>query len=761
MEIKFLDSDIIVDDSEGGRPLGGTNGAKLYSHLGDAGGQQYCIKFYNSEREARNEVLTAELYALAGVNVAKVYLVRGKDNNNKKYGVASKYSESFKTAQSERLSDELKHEACRAFAIDAWLNNWDVVGLEQDNIGTCEKGDKDAVMRLDYKGGLDCRAMDTRSKTETYGVEAFDPVVRSLTSLLDKKVNAVAAKFFSTASEEDIKFGIEKLAQVSEKAIHECVMQYGYGTEEDKLQLSETLLARRKYLMMRYFVFKSEISKGTEFEEIANLIVKAFYREVAEGDDSYKKFIKPGQLNDKGIEHIKRVKHGGMHASRVAALANVFFNIYKIYDTRTDLLDDEKSKMLMITAMFHDAGRRCDTGNDCDEDEERSAQLAEKCLLALGYDENLSHVISLAIKYKDRKGEVGKLELPKLQDPANTENKGYAQQLLEICIDLLHDADCLDVLRDNDWVFNPKYLTFYQKFIKARREAAVEREKQNEKHYKEFIDHTEKRLDEIIEAHANALVSMGDCPQGYEDREKGIDIPPSFSLETKAIYEHADRCYSDVATELCRQPGLAKSYTEFVSFRVQKEGEAYAGLGKKVVKGGGPVRELPLLAVNYVHYLPNAVSGKVVYYDDVGRYFADEPTLAQKGFGVRENVLVMRGDKRPSAIIKAMGAFNPWITVHAKTEVNLNYERAGVLDVIVHRGDVVGKDTGFVSASFFDEVRWSYNRYLAFAPNGLACVRKNSQDILHSGEHELSVPGGIEWGDVIAYRDKDSKYIYT
>ena len=771
MELQFLSSNSNVD-LVFVKEMGGTNGAKLYSSKSPD--LNYVIKFYDNPADSYNEVLTGKLYELFGVNVPDVSLVF--DAGNQKYGVASKYIESFKTANEKPLTEAQKKELRITGVIHAWLNNWDFVGLQNDNIGTCNADNNERVLlSFDHRCGLNGRglplASEGHTKREHYGVEAFDSVVRSLTSLRNPNQNKQTAEFLKDTSEEEIKEGIQKIAHIPEKDIRDCIKQYGFGTEEDKQQLVATMLARRNYLMMKYFIFNNEINKNTEFEEIANLIVNAFYCEAADGDNGYKnEFCNQKQLDDKSIEHIKRVKHGGMHVSRVAALVNVFFNLYKIYDTRTDLLDDEKLKMLMITAMFHDAGRRHDSGDDSAEDEERSAQLAKECLLSLGYDENLSHVISLAIKYKDKKDKVSQIELPKIQDPAKSKNDGYVQQLLDICIDFLHDADCLDVLRANDWVFDPKYLTFHQKFIKVRREVSVEREEQDAKHYQEFIDHTEKRLDEIIAAHANALVSMGDCPQGYKDEDKNIDIAPCFSLETKVIYENANKCYSNIASALCQQPVLAKNYTEFVSFIIQSEGKACADLGEKIIRYDMSVDGFELLSQEYKHDSDAGVSGKTPDYDDIGQYFADEGNLDPTIFIVRNNVLVIRNDYRPPGEIKAVGGFNPLVTLRKCTYV-IDGREAGVkfdcssipvLSVSEHRRNV-HNNSGFVSFSFSKEAysKPKMNSYIVFARMGVSYVSCGiSQSVNeHVDEHELSVPGGVAWGDVLAYRDGDKIYV--
>ena len=145
-------------------PAGGTQGAQ-FAETTD--GQKYVVKQYagQDDRVWRPEVIANALYQAAGVNVP----VGGV------YHVDGKLSYVAKFVQGKPKKIKTKSEALGAdFIVDAWLANWDVVGLDDDNIIWNANG---VPYRVELGGTLGYRAMGAK---KAFG---HDPV--EMTSMLE------------------------------------------------------------------------------------------------------------------------------------------------------------------------------------------------------------------------------------------------------------------------------------------------------------------------------------------------------------------------------------------------------------------------------------------------------------------------------------------------------------------------------------------------------------------------------------------------
>ena len=121
--------------------------------------------------------------------------------------------------------------------IDAWLANWDVVGLENDNIVVAKSGDKTA-WRIDSGGALLFRAQGAPKGT------AFGDEVGEIDSLRNESINATAAKVFGGVTQAELMDGAERLQAITPHAIHAAVENAGFDES-----LSNKLIARRKDIL--------------------------------------------------------------------------------------------------------------------------------------------------------------------------------------------------------------------------------------------------------------------------------------------------------------------------------------------------------------------------------------------------------------------------------------------------------------------------------------------------------------------------------
>ena len=221
-----------MDDWKQVGPQGGSNpGGKF---VDPAGTEWYC-KFPSDPDVAKSEVLAARLYAAAGVSGQDAQLI----TRDGKIGIASKWQDVKKVAPADLAKTD---GVASGFAVDAWLGNWDVVGMEFDNLQVDVATGK--AMRVDAGGSLQYRAQG--------GKKAFGNNVVELDSLRDKAINPQAAAVFGKLTKADITASVAKIAQLPDANIRALVEKFGPGNEAERKALADTLVARKADLLTKY-----------------------------------------------------------------------------------------------------------------------------------------------------------------------------------------------------------------------------------------------------------------------------------------------------------------------------------------------------------------------------------------------------------------------------------------------------------------------------------------------------------------------------
>ena len=188
--VKLPDS---VEDLEVVKELGGSTGAQLVK---DSQGNEFVLKRGNSRKHIEEEITANKMYEAAGVNVPRVK--RLEDENNV-YQLSEKiegqnlqtYFDNAPTADTEAVKQRIQQD----FAVDAALGNWDVVGLEKDNILVTPDG---TPYRVDNGGALRYRA-GGESKND-----AWNGYPTEIWSLRNPDVNEQTADVYSGMSIKDI-----------------------------------------------------------------------------------------------------------------------------------------------------------------------------------------------------------------------------------------------------------------------------------------------------------------------------------------------------------------------------------------------------------------------------------------------------------------------------------------------------------------------------------------------------------------------------
>lgn len=214
--------------------VGGQLGSNEGGRFRDENGVEWYCKFPKSEAIAKSEVLASNLYALAGVAGQDAKLV----SKGGLLAVASRWQSVNKASASVLAATE---GTLDGFGADAWLANWDVVGIGNDNL---QIGANGKVVRIDAGGALMYRAQG--------GKKAFGDNVSELDSLRDSAVNPHAASVFGKMSKADITASIAKIVAIKNSDIKSMVEKYGPGSTAEKIALYETLVARKNDMLAKY-----------------------------------------------------------------------------------------------------------------------------------------------------------------------------------------------------------------------------------------------------------------------------------------------------------------------------------------------------------------------------------------------------------------------------------------------------------------------------------------------------------------------------
>jgi hypothetical protein len=241
-------------DLEGFEQTGPQQGSNQGGTFKDAEGNEYYVKSPKSELHRRNELLASAFYKLAGVNAAEMRFGSADDGQEKIFSSIIPGS----TLGDTDLTPETKKQIQEGFAIDAWLANWDVAGLVNDNIIIDEDGD---AFRIDTGGALLFRAMGSPKGS------AFGNEVTELDTLRNSSMNPTSAALFGDMADEDLKASASKLLDISHSDIDDLVdSTLGDSPEADELK--DKLKARRQFILEKYNLLGDDTSLIAETAKV-------------------------------------------------------------------------------------------------------------------------------------------------------------------------------------------------------------------------------------------------------------------------------------------------------------------------------------------------------------------------------------------------------------------------------------------------------------------------------------------------------------
>jgi len=215
-------------------PQKGSNPGGLYQDTET--GVQWYVKQPGSADKVRNEVLAGKLYEAAGIEVPDLQI----STLDGKPAIASRIIDGLSKGNPNDLATAPGGR--EGFVVDAWLGNWDVVGMGYDNM-LLRAG---KAVRVDTGGALRYRAQGTLKG------DAWNDSVDEIDSLRNPGTNSQAASVFGGITEEELLAGARRVLAIDEKRIRELVLEYGPVGAGEREALVRTLLARQASIARRF-----------------------------------------------------------------------------------------------------------------------------------------------------------------------------------------------------------------------------------------------------------------------------------------------------------------------------------------------------------------------------------------------------------------------------------------------------------------------------------------------------------------------------
>lgn len=217
-----------------GRKTKGATPGAFYQDT--ATGQRWLLKFPDSEDVARNEVLAGKLYELAGIEVPELHVVKFQG----RFALASRLIDDIQEVGADRL--RATPSVLEGFGVDAWLANWDSIGLNFDN--TVLRGGR--AIRIDVGGSLRYRA--------TGGLKGADwrDEVLEIDTMRNRATAPQAARVFGSMTQAQLEAAVARVLRISDDDIRATVERYGPLDARERTKLADRLIARKRYLAARF-----------------------------------------------------------------------------------------------------------------------------------------------------------------------------------------------------------------------------------------------------------------------------------------------------------------------------------------------------------------------------------------------------------------------------------------------------------------------------------------------------------------------------
>ncbi len=176
------------------RSLGGSTGAKLVK---DVEGNLFVLKKGANAGHLKEEAYADDAYRSLGLDVPKSTITQTASGPVKLAEFHQGKTLAELRQSNPAAAAKAEAEIRKGFVADALLGNWDVIGLNADNILVTAQG---TVLRIDNGGSLRYRAQGAKKQASQ-----FAPEIAELKTLRDAQINPSAARVFGSITDEEIR----------------------------------------------------------------------------------------------------------------------------------------------------------------------------------------------------------------------------------------------------------------------------------------------------------------------------------------------------------------------------------------------------------------------------------------------------------------------------------------------------------------------------------------------------------------------------
>lgn len=219
---------------------GGTNPGGVYRA---ADGSEWYVKQLADAEHVRNEVLAANLYRAAGIDVPEIVAGKGAPGLTGDTLIASRIDPRSVPVPNPMGNFKLVDKLREGFAVDAWLANWDVMGGGFSNLVglTRRVGGREIVdiRRIDVGGALLFRGGVGLPKGAKFG-----DTVPEWRTLRDPSRSSHAARIYAGMSKTELTAAVDRVKAITPTKIRSLVKQSGMPPD-----LADKLIARRADLL--------------------------------------------------------------------------------------------------------------------------------------------------------------------------------------------------------------------------------------------------------------------------------------------------------------------------------------------------------------------------------------------------------------------------------------------------------------------------------------------------------------------------------
>lgn len=218
------------------KQIGPQKGSNPGGQYQDSLGRKFYVKYYADANQARTEYAAGRVGKLLGIEAPESWLI---DAGNKKLAFITRWDDDVKALTAKQMAEHA--DIGKAYHTAVITKDWDVVGLEYDNLMLAKNG---KLTVIDSGGSFKFRAQGA--------AKPFGKDIDDYESLLDP--SRPAGKVFQAAFTKDPTLEAKSarvLLNLDKKQVAAIMKDSGFSAKEAK-DLTDTIMYRRDLALAKY-----------------------------------------------------------------------------------------------------------------------------------------------------------------------------------------------------------------------------------------------------------------------------------------------------------------------------------------------------------------------------------------------------------------------------------------------------------------------------------------------------------------------------